>query len=418
MSYEQTHDWVATQSKEEASQPAAAKRDRQTIILNGFASGESRVVLAEEAMLNIMFKTHGSETTRNLFKVETGRELPEMHRQTDALQDVQGTGFGILDASAPAFAAVARNVIAESQAWLKRSSLQWRAALAAVAGLAMADDATVQTETAVPPLMEAARADDAARVAALLSAGADPHASVAVNDGRSGLSFGDTALSVAARHASPAVASLLIEADVEVNAETHYHITPLANAAASNSAAMVELLVQAGANLESPDVTGRTPLMLAALSNDVVVAQRLLALGADLGARDEGGRNPLMWAVGANSRAMAEMLIAAGDNLRHVTDYGETVLMAAAGSRRVEGEVIVWLLEQGLDVNAVDSHGETVLTRAAGWSRPEVVRMLLDHGADATLRTHDGRLAADFAADNPDIHRTNVYWRLNDARFE
>jgi ankyrin repeat protein len=84
----------------------------------------------------------------------------------------------------------------------------------------------------------------------------------------------------------------------------------------------------------------------------------------------------------------------------------------------VEVEVLVWLLEQGLDVNAIDSYGETVLTRAAGWSRPEIVRMLLDYGADATLRTHDGRIAADFAADNPDIDRTNVYWRLNDARFE
>lgn len=291
-------------------------------------------------------------------------------------------------------------------------------ALAAVVGPAIAEDAAVHDGTTVPPLMEAARADDAARVAALLSAGADPHESVAVNDGRSGLSFGDTALSVAARHASPAVASLLIEAGVDVNIETHYHVTPLANAAAHNSASMVELLLQAGANPEAPDVKGRTPLMLAALSNDVAVAHRLLALGADLGARDEGGRNPLMWAVGANTRAMAEMLVAAGDDLRHVTDYGETVLMAAAGSRLVAVEVLVWLLEQGLDVNAIDSYGETVLTRAAGWSRPEVVRILLDHGADATLRTHDGRLAADFAAENPDIHRTNVYWRLNDARFE
>lgn len=330
----------------------------------------------------------------------------------------------------PAGAPVVHHVTSAPEARRKRTLvalasgvIRVRAALivavvTAFGASAIADDTTVRDRIEMTPLMQAARADDAARVAALLSAGADPRESVDVLDPTQGLSPGDTALSLAAEHAGTAVACRLMEAGADVNAETYFHVTPLARAAASNSASMVALLLHAGADAEAMDMKSRTPLMLAALRNDVAVAQRLLALGADLHARDEAGRSTLMWAVGANSRAMAEMLVAAGDDLRHVTDRGETVLMAAAGSREVDSEVLGWLLAQGFDVNAIDARGKTALMAAAGWSRPEVVQMLLDHGADAASRTHNGQLAADFAAANPDIHRTNVYWRLNDARFE
>ena len=46
-----------------------------------------------------------------------------------------------------------------------------------------------------------------------------------------------------------------------------------------------------------------------------------------------------------------------------------------------------------------------------------MVALLLDRGADATLRDNNGRLPIDLADENKALKGTDVYWQLNDARF-
>jgi ankyrin repeat protein len=41
-------------------------------------------------------------------------------------------------------------------------------------------------------------------------------------------------------------------------------------------------------------------------------------------------------------------------------------------------------------VNARDKDGNTPLHFAASWSRPDVIRLLLDHGADPTIANYTG----------------------------
>ena len=43
--------------------------------------------------------------------------------------------------------------------------------------------------------------------------------------------------------------------------------------------------------------------------------------------------------------------------------------------------------------------------------------LLLDRGADATLHDNQNRLPVDPAKENSLLQGTDVYWRLNDARF-
>ena len=69
-------------------------------------------------------------------------------------------------------------------------------------------------------------------------------------------------------------------------------------------------------------------------------------------------------------------------------------------------------------MNARDERGQTPLHRAAWLNRnPAVVALLLDRGADATLRDKDGKVPVEIAAENEALQGTDVYWRLNDARF-
>ena len=48
------------------------------------------------------------------------------------------------------------------------------------------------------------------------------------------------------------------------------------------------------------------------------------------------------------------------------------------------------LLRGGAAVDMVDRDGETALMRAAGYGHYECVRLLLEAGADATVRATDG----------------------------
>lgn len=57
--------------------------------------------------------------------------------------------------------------------------------------------------------------------------------------------------------------------------------------------------------------------------------------------------------------------------------------------------------------------------KAAGSNpNPEVIKVLLEAGADGTRKCYEGKTAFDYANYNDAISRdTDVYWMLSDARF-
>jgi ankyrin repeat protein len=71
---------------------------------------------------------------------------------------------------------------------------------------------------------------------------------------------------------------------------------------------------------------------------------------------------------------------------------GRTALHLAAQFR--SAEVVKTLLEQGAGVNLGDSDGRTALHLAAQFGSAEVMKTLLEQGADVNLKTKSGRTAA------------------------
>ena len=81
-------------------------------------------------------------------------------------------------------------------------------------------------------------------------------------------------------------------------------------------------------------------------------------------------------------------------------------------------EVIRALLDAGADVHRRDEYGSTPLMRAANSNEnPEVILLLLGAGADGRARNRDGKTAFDLAKDNEHIRDTDAYRRLDGARF-
>lgn len=111
-----------------------------------------------------------------------------------------------------------------------------------------------------------------------------------------------------------------------------------------------------------------------------------------------------------------EVAIKSGANINYKDIYGETVLMEAAGS--ANSDIISILLEAGANIDYITDGGFTPLMIASQYSENlKNLEILLHSGADAKLRTDDGKTVFDFAKENENIKGTDVYWELNNKRY-
>jgi ankyrin repeat protein len=144
-------------------------------------------------------------------------------------------------------------------------------------------------------------------------------------------------------------------------------------------------------------------LHTAVMHGNVAHAAALLGQGAPVDAPDGMGWTPLFEAVGNSDVAMVKLLIHWGANVR-ATAGGATLLHQAATCPDCL-ELMRILVSRGLDVNAKDHpHGRSPLalaiTRARSVSKADppdlisdiknVVRLLLEHGADPNSRDTSG----------------------------
>jgi uncharacterized protein len=116
------------------------------------------------------------------------------------------------------------------------------------------------------------------------------------------------------------------------------------------------------------------------------------------------GWTPLHLAAFFGHPTTAAMLLEKGADLMAISRNGEANLPinAAAAGRRVDRhvEIVRLLIERGCPVDGRGSdRGHTALHEAAYNGDIELVRFLLDRGADPSLRTGDGQTALDVARD-------------------
>ena len=77
----------------------------------------------------------------------------------------------------------------------------------------------------------------------------------------------------------------------------------------------------------------------------------------------------------------------------------------------------VFLDDFGGEFDTRDRFGRTLLHLAVLSNYPAVVTLLLDRGADATLRDHTGKRPIDYAEENAVFQDTDGYRRLRAATF-
>lgn len=203
---------------------------------------------------------------------------------------------------------------------------------------------------------------------------------------------------------------MLLEGGAEVNAVSKSGVTPLLIASNNNgSLEIIRLLLLKGADWKVKDATGTTALIGAAHSGDLSMVRFFLEKGADINEANKGGISPIVASSFSGHYDVTKYLVAKGANVNVSNTFagkvkhgligliGLTPLMLNAPYGPVE--VVKAILDAGADVNARDSRGMTALMLAVAtdFQNPATVKLLLDRGADASLKDKYGETALDWA---------------------
>jgi ankyrin repeat protein len=253
----------------------------------------------------------------------------------------------------------------------------------------------------------------------LLLAGADPNHT---------LPGGETMLMTAARTGQPNIVDALLQRGADVNASDDQQQTAVMWAAAEGHVKVAQQLIDAGAEFRKTLSSGFSALTFAVREGKVDVVDLLLTAGADLQAPMEpkrgGGRavrsgtSPLILAIENGHFELAAHLIRKGADPNdqrsgyaplHVLTWvrkpnrgdGEDGDPAPLGSGRMTSlQLARFLVESGADVNVrltkgnggpgrLNPKGATPFLMAADTADVPYLRLLLELGADPTLRNID-----------------------------
>jgi uncharacterized protein len=237
-------------------------------------------------------------------------------------------------------------------------------------------------------LVWATSRNDPEMVDLLLRAGADV---------RGANEFGATALYAAAVNAGPAMTVKLLAAGADANAGLLSGETPLMEAARRGNLETVRALLLAKANPNAKDaVGGQTALMWATKERQSAVVEELLRAGADVHLASKSGFTPLMFAAQQGDVDCARILLNAGARPNDVySNSGLTALIIA--SAMGQADVVELLLEKGANPNVMEWAGYTPLAWVVrDWDYGldlkgkgtvlKIVKSLLAHGANPNFR--------------------------------
>jgi hypothetical protein len=184
-------------------------------------------------------------------------------------------------------------------------------------------------------------------------------------------------------------------------------------------------LLQDGVDINSQDSQGRTALMMSLVpnfrnnnvfnlmntsadNNDEKITQFLIENGADLNIKNNRGDTALIFAIELSNKNAVELLIKKGANVNITNNKKENALFYTPNDENHATvlEMMKMLIEAKINVNQQDEQGDTILMKLIRSGKPyaqiQYFQLLLDNGADSSLKNISGHDVLDEAYANID----------------
>jgi ankyrin repeat protein len=175
-----------------------------------------------------------------------------------------------------------------------------------------------------------------------------------------------------------------------VGSQVAYAQNALLEAAKANDTARALTAIDEGADVKRPSADGTTALHYAVYNDNAQLIERLIAKGADASVANQFGSTPLIEAATVGNADVIKKLLDAGASADAPGADGQTALMIVVRSSNVAAAKV--LLERGADPNAQELwRQQTALMWAAAQRQPEMVKLLIQHGAKVDARSVENK---------------------------
>ncbi|EAY13564.1 ankyrin repeat protein, putative [Trichomonas vaginalis G3] len=180
-------------------------------------------------------------------------------------------------------------------------------------------------------------------------------------------------------------------------------LSPLMQAIANYVDDSIEPLLEFNGDPNFVNSKGNTALLLAIRRNSLPIVQTLVKHGASVDCREfQSGSTPVHLACDKGNLEMLKFLVDSGANIfaLDAKNRPATFNTINAPSPELVVQLLEYLTEKGLDLNARDKDGTTLLLELMPDSKralPPVIEFLLSNGAKADIKNEHGKTALDLA---------------------
>lgn len=193
------------------------------------------------------------------------------------------------------------------------------------------------------------------------------------------------------------------ETTAKVESSQTFPAGTLIQAVMNNDHTQAQAIVQTdNYNINEVNAKGETPLLIAVHENFIEIAKLLIDANADINQQDSISDSPYLYA-GAQGKTeiLAYMLEKQVPDQQKVNRFGGNALIPAAEKGHLDN--VNLLLKDGRsDINHQNNFGYTALIEAVALRDgseiyQQIVKVLLDAGANKHLKDNTGRTASDYA---------------------